>query len=96
MIIDNIIKEEENFNKNVLMDIEEIIKNPISRSIENEYKVLIYVAKEVIDLGLADKKEILHTIQNLLFLKKMDEQKKRAELIEAKERIKSIILKNMP
>jgi hypothetical protein len=96
MIIDNIIKEEENFNKNVLIDIEEIIKNPISRSIENEYKALIYVAEEVIDLGLADKKEILHIIQNLLFLKKMDEQKKRAELIEAKERIKSIILKNMP
>jgi aryl-alcohol dehydrogenase-like predicted oxidoreductase len=96
-IIDNIIKEEEeNFNKNVLMEIEEIIKNPISRSIENEYKALIYVAEEAIDLGLADEKEILPIIQNLLFLKKMDEQKKRAELIEAKERIKSIILKNMP
>uniref|UniRef100_A0A7C3MJM0 Uncharacterized protein n=1 Tax=Dictyoglomus thermophilum TaxID=14 RepID=A0A7C3MJM0_DICTH len=94
MIINNIIKEEEeNFNKTVRIEIEEILKNPISRSIENEYKALIYVAEEAIDIGLADEKEILPIIQNLFFLTEIDEQKKRAELIEAKERIKSIILK---
>jgi aryl-alcohol dehydrogenase-like predicted oxidoreductase len=92
-IIDNLIqKEEENFDKAVRVEIEEILKNPISISIETEFKALIYVVEEAIDTGLAGEKEILPIVQNLFLLRKMDRQKQRRELKEAKEKIKDIIL----